>query len=43
MILPIKYQALVLQMLHDGQGHQDMERTTALSREHFSETVHNAK
>ena len=22
-------------MLHDGQGHQGMERTTALCREHF--------
>ena len=35
MILPIKYQAQVLQMLHDGQGHQGMERTTALCRECF--------
>ena len=29
MILPIKYQVQVLQMLHDGQGHQGMERTNA--------------
>ena len=35
MILPIKYQAQVLQMLHDGQGHQGMEKTTALCRKHF--------
>ena len=35
MILLLKYQAQVLQMLHDGQGHQGIERTTALCREHF--------
>ena len=35
MILPIKYQAQVLQMLHDGQGHQGMEKPTALCRKHF--------
>ena len=35
MILPLKYQAQVLQMLHDGQSHQGIERTTALCREHF--------
>ena len=29
MILPLKYQVLVFQMLHDGQGHQGIERTTA--------------
>ena len=36
MILPIKYQVQVLQMLHDVQGHQGMERTIALGRDHFS-------
>ena len=35
MTLPIKYQVQVLQMLHDSQGHQGMERTTALCRGHF--------
>ena len=35
MILPLKYQAQVLQILHDGQGHQGIERSTALCREHF--------
>ena len=35
MILPIKYQVHELQMLHDGKGHQGMERTIALCREHF--------
>ena len=35
MILPLKYQAQVLQMLHDGQGHQGIERTIALCREQF--------
>ena len=30
MILPLKYQAQVLQLLHDGQGHQGIERTIAL-------------
>ena len=32
MILLIKYQAQVLQTLHDGQSHQGVERTTALCR-----------
>ena len=35
MILPLKYQVQVLQMFHDGQGHQGIERTTALCRECF--------
>ena len=35
MILFIKYQVQLLQMLHDSQGHQGIERTTALCREHF--------
>ena len=35
MILPVKYQVQVLQMLQDGQGHQGIERTIALCREHF--------
>ena len=35
MILSIKYQVQVLQILHDGQGHQGMERTIAFCREHF--------
>ena len=35
MILPLKYQVQALQMLHDCQGHQDIERTTALCRECF--------
>ena len=35
MILPIKYQAQVLKLLHDGQGHQRLERTLALCRERF--------
>ena len=35
MILPIRYQVQVLQILHDGQGHQSMERIVALCREHF--------
>ena len=30
MVLPIKFQAQVLQLLHDGQGHQGIERTIAL-------------
>ena len=30
MVLPIKYQAQVLHLLHDGQGHQEIERTIAL-------------
>ena len=35
MVLPIKYQAQVLQMLHDGQGHQGIERTIALCQKQF--------
>ena len=35
MILPIKYQAQVLKLLHDGQGHQGLERTLALCQERF--------
>ena len=35
MILPIKYQAQVLKLLHDGQGHQGLERTLALCWERF--------
>ena len=35
MVLPIKYQAQVLQLLHDGQGHQGIERTIALCQEQF--------
>ena len=35
MILPLKCHAQMLQMLHDGQGHQGIERTTALCRECF--------
>ena len=35
LILPIKYQAQVLTLLHDGQGHQGLERTLALCRERF--------
>ena len=34
MVLPLKYQAQVLQVLHDGQGH--IERTIALCREQCS-------
>ena len=30
MVLPMKYQAQVPQLLHDGQGHQGIERTIAL-------------
>ena len=30
MVLPIKFQAQVLQLLHDGQGHQGIEKTIAL-------------
>ena len=29
MVLPIKFQAQVLQLLHDGQGHQGIERSVA--------------
>ena len=35
MVLPIKFQSQVLQLLHDGQGHQGIERTTALCWEQF--------
>ena len=35
MVLPIKYQAQVLQLLHDGQGHQRIERTILLCWEQF--------
>ena len=35
MILPMKYQAQVLKLLHNGQGHQGLERTLALCRERF--------
>ena len=35
LILPIKYQALVLTLLHDGQGHQALECTLALCQERF--------
>ena len=35
MILPITYQAQVLQMLHDGQSHQGVDQTIVLCREQF--------
>ena len=35
MVLPIKYQAQVLRLLHDGQGHQGIEKTIVLCRERF--------
>ena len=35
LILPIKYQAQVLNLLHDGQGHQGLECTLALCQERF--------
>ena len=35
MVLPIKYQAQVLHLLHDGQGHQGIERTIALCWKQF--------
>ena len=35
LILPIKYQAQVPNLLHDGQGHQGLKRTLALCRERF--------
>ena len=35
MVLPIKYQAQVLKLLHDGQGHQGLERTLPLCQERF--------
>ena len=33
MVLPLKYQAQKFQLLHDGQGHQGIERTIALCQE----------
>ena len=35
LILPVKYQAQVLSLLHDGQGHQGLESTLALCQERF--------
>ena len=35
MVLSLNYQEQVLQMLHNGQGHQGIERITALCRECF--------
>ena len=35
MVLPIKYQAQMFRLLHDGQGHQGIERTIALCWEQF--------
>ena len=35
LILPVKYQAQVLNLLHDGQGHQGLECTLALCQERF--------
>ena len=35
MVLPIEFQAQVLQMLHDGQGHQGNKRTIALCQDWF--------
>ena len=35
MVLPLKYQAQVFQLLHDGQGHQVIDRTIALCQEQF--------
>ena len=55
MVLPIKYQAQVLRLLYDGQGHQGIERTIVLCWEQFywntmfqdlqsiSKNVHNAR
>ena len=34
-VLPVKYQMQVLCLLHDGQGHQGIERTIALFQEQF--------
>ena len=36
LIFPIKYQAQVLTLLHDGQGHQGLECTPALCQEKFT-------
>ena len=35
MVLLIKFQAQVFQLLHDGQSHQGIERTIALCQEKF--------
>ena len=35
LILPVKYQAQVLSLLHDGKGHQGLECTLALCLERF--------
>ena len=35
LILPSKYQAQVLNLLHDGQGHQGLGRTLAICQERF--------
>ena len=35
MVLLIKFQAQVLQLFHDGQGHQGIERTIALCQKQF--------
>ena len=35
MVLPIKFQTQILRLLHDGQGHQGIERTIALCQERF--------
>ena len=35
MVLPLKYQAQVLHLLYDGQGHQGIERTIAICQEQF--------
>ena len=53
MVLPIKYQAQVLRLLHDGQGHQGIEQTIAGSDsigtlcskmlQSLSKNVHDAK
>ena len=35
MVLPLKFQAQVLQLLHDSPGHQGIEKNIALCQEHF--------
>ena len=40
LILPIKYQAKVLNLLHDGQAHQRLECTLALCWERFYWNYH---
>ena len=35
MILPLTYQVQVLQMFHDGQGHQGIDQTITLCRDQF--------